>query len=176
VKVKEKEKGKEKCSPQDGQEPLAAPKPAGLEVTLRGLVSMHDPLQTSILYAAPVDRDGSLYAFCNRLRSIFSDAGFLAPDTRPLLLHATIVNTIYVPGVRERSGGGRGGAGHGKNRAKMVIDARGVLEAFRDWTWVEAMRLERVAICRMGAQRVGDAEGGEAGDEAYAIEGEVEMP
>jgi activating signal cointegrator complex subunit 1 len=154
----------------------AAPELAGLEITLRGLKSMHDPSQTSILYTAPVDSDGSLYAFCNRLRSIFLDAGFLNPDTRPLLLHATLLNTIYVPRVREQSEDASGRARHGGNRARMVIDARDMLETFKEWTWMENVRIEKVAICRMGAQRVRDAEGRETGDEVYVVEGEVEMP
>jgi activating signal cointegrator complex subunit 1 len=154
----------------------SAPESVGLEITLRGLESTHDPSQTSILYAAPLDSDGSLYTFCNRLRSIFLDAGFLIPGTRPLLLHATLLNTIYVPGIRGESGDASGGAGHGGNRARMVIDARGMLETFKEWTWVESVRIEKVAICRMGAQRVRDVEGNESEDEMYVIEGEVKIP
>jgi activating signal cointegrator complex subunit 1 len=146
-----------------------APKPVGLRITLRGLVSMHDPVQTSILYAPPVDEDGSLYVFCNRLRSVFLDTGFLIPETRPLLLHASIVNTIYA------QGGQRGGGRHGRKRTKMVIDARGLLETYKEKTWVNA-RLEKVAICRMGAQKIRDVHGRETGDEAYVIESEIEMP
>jgi len=131
-----------------------------LNITLRGLKSMHPPAKTSILYSSPTDPDGRLFAFCCALRASFSD--FLVQEDRPLLLHATIVNTVYVPGVRE-SGGAR--AGHGKSRAKMMIDAREVLERYAEATWMEGCRVEKVAICRMGAQRRRDEEGRETGEE-----------
>ena len=77
------------------------------------------------------------------------DAGFLVKDERPLLLHATLVNTIYVPGVR----GSRG-------------DARDVLGRYEDTVWGRG-RVEKVVICRMGAKKRQD------GSEAYVVEGEV---
>jgi activating signal cointegrator complex subunit 1 len=152
--------------------PIAAPTPQQLKITLQGLKSMHPPAQTSILYSSPSDPDSRLYAFCNALRAAFAD--FLVPDDRPLLLHATIVNTVYVPGVRE--GSGAAGAGRGKNKAKMTIDAREVLERYAEVVWVQDCRVEKVAICRMGARRVRDAEGREMGEEEYVVEGEVGMP
>jgi len=149
------------------QEPRPAP-PAP-KITLRGLESMHAPSQTSILYSSPADPDGRLYAFCSALRAAFAD--FLVPDDRPLLLHATVVNTVYVPGVRER-----GSAGHGKQRAKMTIDAREVLERYAETVWMEDCGVERVAVCRMGARKIRDKDGRETGDEEYVVEGEVEIP
>jgi activating signal cointegrator complex subunit 1 len=143
-----------------------------LQITLRGLNSMHDPAKTSILYTAPSLPSDQLYAFCNRLKDAFAE--FLVQENRPLLLHATILNTVYVPGVRDRSGGQ--GAGHGKNKAKMTIDARGLLERYTEFVWMEDVRLEKLAICRMGARRVKDAEGRETGEEEYVVEGEAELP
>jgi len=71
---------------------------------------MHAPTKTSIIYTSPQDSENHLQTFCQSLKTVFSDAGLLAKDERPLLLHATLVNTIYVPGVR-----GKGGKeGHGK--------------------------------------------------------------
>jgi activating signal cointegrator complex subunit 1 len=134
-----------------------------LSVTLRGLKSMHTPSKTSILYSSPVDEDLRLYAFCQRLREIFTEAELLVQEDRPLLLHATIVNTVYVPGVR-------GKGGHGKNRAKLTIDAREILEDYEDFEWMSNVRVEKVAICKMGAQK------NEDGEEEYVVEGEVEMP
>jgi activating signal cointegrator complex subunit 1 len=153
--------------------PAAAATPQPLKITLRGLKSMHPPSKTSVLYSSPVDPDGRLYTFCSSLRAAFSD--FLAPDDRPLLLHATIVNTVYVPGVRESSGG-QAGAGHGKQKAKMTIDAREVLERYEETVWMEECRVEKVAVCRMGARKIRDKEGRDTGEEEYVVEGEVEIP
>jgi len=85
------------------------------------------------------------------------------------------VNTVYVPGVRERSGG-QAGAGHGKQKAKMTIDAREVLERYEETVWMEECKVEKVAIFRMGARKVRDKEGRETGEEVYVVEGEVEFP
>ncbi|PSS20510.1 hypothetical protein M430DRAFT_34768 [Amorphotheca resinae ATCC 22711] len=128
-----------------------------LRVTLRGLESMQNPDKTSVLYAAPVDGDLRLQRFCGRLKEAFSAAELLVPDTRPLLLHATIVNTVYV-------------AGRGRSKGRLTIDAREVLERFEEHEWMSDVRLENVAICRMGARKLDD------GDEEYVVEGQVELP
>ena len=135
-----------------------------LKVTLRGLTSMHTPSKTSILYSAPVDEDHSLQSFCQKLKDSFSEAELLVSDTRPLLLHATIINTIYVPGVKGKV------SGHGKNRAKLTIDARDILEKYEEFEWMSDVRVEKVAICKMGAKNLED------GNEEYEVEGEVNMP
>jgi activating signal cointegrator complex subunit 1 len=143
-----------------------------LNVTLRGLKAMHPPPKTSILYSAPEDPDGRLYRLCAKLKEVFSE--FMVQDTRPLLLHATILNTVYVPGIREKSSGS--GAGHGKNKAKMTIDAREILERYSEFAWMEDVKIEKVAICRMGAKRMKDEKGVETEDEEYIIESAVELP
>jgi len=73
-----------------------------LKIDLKGLVSMHPPHKTSILYIAPADRSDRLYPLCVALQKLFADAGLLLPDDRPLRLHATIVNTIYVKSRKQR--------------------------------------------------------------------------
>jgi len=142
--------------------PVLVPPP--LDITLRGLESMHDPAKTSVLYAAPVDEERSLYDFCVKLREAFIAADLLVPDTRPMLLHATILNTVYVVGRRS------GGSGHGKSRARLTIDAREILHRYQDFQWVTGARVEKVAVCRMGAKEM------EGGDEEYVVEGEVALP
>ena len=139
-------------------------KPNELKVTLRGLTSMHTPSKTSILYAAPMDEDQTLQSFCQKLKDAFTEAELLVPETRPLLLHATIVNTVYVPGVKGK------GSGYGKSRAKLMIDARDVLEKYEEFEWMCDVRIEKVAICKMGAKKLED------GGEEYEVEGEVDMP
>lgn len=135
-----------------------------LKITLRGLQSMQTAPRTSVLYTSPVDADKRLYSFCDRLRSAFADAGCLVKDKRPLLLHATLVNTVYVPGARAT------GPGHGQRRPRLTFDAREVLKAYEGMCWMRDVRVEKVAICRMGAVKQGD------GEEEYGIEGELEMP
>lgn len=152
-----------------GDASAASPHPTvkALEITLRGLVSMHDPTSTSVVYAAPVDASGQLGRFCQALKDAFGSAGLLVPDTRPLLLHATMVNTVYVPGVRK----GGGGAGHGKRKARLTMDVRDVLDRYADTTWMEGCRVEKIAVCRMGAKK--DLQ---TGEELYVVEGEVDVP
>ena len=135
-----------------------------LSITLRGLATMHAPEKTSILYSSPVDEDQRIQMFCQRLKDAFSEAEMLVKDTRPLLLHATVVNTIYVPGIKGK------GSGHGRNRAKLTLDAREILDDYEEFEWMKDVRVEKVAICRMGAQKT------EGGEEEYIVEGEVEMP
>jgi activating signal cointegrator complex subunit 1 len=89
--------------------------PGPLTVSLRGLVPMQSPRQTSILYATPVDATGRLQKFSEGLKSAFGEGeeACLVKDSRPLKLHATIVNTIYA------KSGGRGGSGKGKKGAHV---------------------------------------------------------
>jgi activating signal cointegrator complex subunit 1 len=140
-----------------------------LRVTLQGLKSMHDPTSTSIMYAAPVDPSGQLQTFAEALRDVFTASEFLIAESRPLLLHATIVNTVYVPGVR---GVGRG---QGKRKGKLTLDVRDVLERYKGCEWMRDVRLEKLAICRMGAKKEVDGEGRETGEEAYVVEGERDL-
>ncbi|KAK8107773.1 kinase A anchor protein [Apiospora kogelbergensis] len=82
------------------------PLPQQLSVTLRGLHSMQSSLsKAAVLYSPPVDTDGTLQKFCESVKQTFQLAGIMAEEERPLLLHATILNTIYVKGEK---GGGTG--------------------------------------------------------------------
>ncbi|PQE07725.1 activating signal cointegrator 1 complex subunit 1 protein [Rutstroemia sp. NJR-2017a BVV2] len=168
--------------------PKTQPTPQPLTITLRGLHSMHSPSSTSILYAAPISSPpDTLLTLCERLRERFMDAGFMMREERGLKLHATVVNTVYVKGGRDMGKGGRGrgrgrgggggtsggkgdwGRGHGQRKAKITFDAREVLERYKDFEWMRDIRVEKVAICRMGAKK------GEGGEEAYEVEAEVDM-
>jgi activating signal cointegrator complex subunit 1 len=130
----------------------------GLSISLRGLHSMTSASRTSVLYAPPTDAEGILYKFCQQLRQPFSDTGLMADDGRPMLLHATVINTIYVKG--------RGG---GRRKEKLMLDARDLLTKYEDHVWDEDMPISRVAVCRMGAKKLDD------GDEVYEVEGEIDL-
>ncbi|KAI0378305.1 kinase A anchor protein [Hypomontagnella monticulosa] len=141
------------------KEPLGPTSPL-LTVTLKGLHSMQKTAsKASVLYAPPTDSEGILLRFCESLRSSFQEAELIAVEDRPLLLHATIVNTIYVKGNR------RGG----KRHEKLTIDARGILDRYDDFVWMEDVPVEKIAICRMGAKKQDD------GDEAYEVEAEIDL-
>ncbi|ETS77450.1 hypothetical protein PFICI_11324 [Pestalotiopsis fici W106-1] len=133
-----------------------------LSVTLKGLHSMQSASKASTLYSSPVDADGALQRFCEKLKAAFEEAGFMMSDKRPLLLHATIVNTIYIKGRRHQGGG--------KKREKITIDARGILDRYEDNVWMENVPIEKIAICRMGAKETEDGQ-----DQAYEVEAEIDV-
>lgn len=140
------------------KEPSGPPPPL-LSVTLKGLHSMQPAAsRSSVLYAPPVDNEGTLLRFCESLRTTFQEAELMPVENRPLLLHATIVNTIYVKG-RNR----------GKRHEKLTIDAREILDRYEDFVWMEEVPVEKIAICKMGAKKQED------GDEAYEVEAEIDL-
>jgi len=102
------------------------------------------------------------------LRTLFTDAGYILPDDgRGLLLHATIVNTIYARQGRRSAGGGRSGRGRGRGKdgrgrgkdGKVRFDARGVVGRYEGFEWMRDVRVERIAICEMGPREVEGREG-----------------
>jgi activating signal cointegrator complex subunit 1 len=148
--------------------PLVALAP--ITIDLKGLASMHDPQNTSILYIDPSDATHRLYPFCLALQKIFREEGVLLPDDRDLKLHATIVNTIYAKGKNNRS------QGHGPHaNAPLKFDARALLEEYEDFVWAEGVVLDRIAICEMGAKKRVDGEGNVVGEE-YTEVASVDLP
>lgn len=93
--------------------------------------------------------------------------GLMTEEGRPLLLHATIVNTIYVKGrgSKEKGRGGR--------RERLMVDARDVISRYGDHVWLENMPVTKVSLCRMGAKKMREEESLVEGDEAYEVEAEV---
>lgn len=137
---------------------------SSLSLTIRGLHSMQPAAKATVLYAPPTDPAGILYDFCKLLQKPFQDNGLMIDENRPLLLHATIINTIYV-----KNSGGSGGA-RGKRREKLTIDARDVLSRYDDYIWAEDVPVTRVALCRMGAKPIEGTD-----DAAYEVEADVEF-
>ena len=90
----------------------------------------------------------------------------MVPETRPMKLHATVVNTIY---AREaKSGKKRWGKGSGK------FDARELVERYREFEWARDVRMEKVSICEMGAKKV--LEGEVVVDQVYTEVASVPLP
>ncbi|PTB61816.1 hypothetical protein BBK36DRAFT_1130967 [Trichoderma citrinoviride] len=138
-----------------------SPRSDGLTLTMRGLHSIQPPAKAAVLYASPSEPEGILYDFCKRLQRPFQEAGLMIDENRPLLLHATIINTIY---VKSNSGSG----GRGKRRERLTIDARSLLSRYDDYLWADKMPITRVALCRMGAKPIPGTD-----DAAYEVEAEV---
>lgn len=185
-----------KLSPRQGterggedEEEGEAPPQQPLLIALRGLASMQTPSKTSVLYARPADDQGEggaggvLQAFCEKLRAVFLDAGLVQDDShRPLLLHATVLNTIYAkkekkkkdaaPGEEGAGGAKRRGRG-GRRGEKLTFDAWPVIDRYEGHVWMEGFAVEKVALCRMGAKKVVVA--GVVEDEAYEAVTEVEF-
>ena len=139
-----------------------------LKVALTNLSPMQSPASTSNLYASP-NPSHPILPFAQRLHDRFLAASFLLPpsNNRSLKLHATLVNTIYVK--KSTGGKNRWGKGSGK------IDARKIIEKWGETTWAEDLRIEKVAICEMGAKKMEDAEG-KVVDECYIEVASVELP
>ena len=108
--------------------------------SLSGLHSMHSPSSTSILYAAPDDPTSRLQNLCIAIREAFTSAGLLIQEERPLLLHATIVNTLY---DRLRKG-----------QPRKCVDAMELIVKYAGFEWVKDVRIERVSVCKMGARKI----------------------
>ena len=51
----------------------------------------------------------------------------------------------------------------------MRFDATSLIEAYKDFVWAEDVRIDRVQICKMGAQKILHEETGEIVDEKYEV-------
>lgn len=137
---------------------------SNIGLTLTGLHSMQKPDRATVLYAPPLDPDGVLQHFAEEIKTIFKDAGLLVPENRPLLLHATIVNTTYVKKDRRK----------GKKWDRIIIkDAQAIMDRYEEQAWMKAMSLDKIAICRMHAKPV--EENGAVLDAKYEVEAEIDI-
>ena len=140
--------------------------PPPLSISLTGLSAFPEPRKATVLHAQPHDPTNRLYYFCLALRQNFLDAGFMAPEDRPLVLHATLVNTVYSKSDKER----KGETGRGVGR--ISVDARGLMRSLNGregrederarregvgrFVWAEGVVVGGVRICGMGAKAVED--------------------
>jgi activating signal cointegrator complex subunit 1 len=130
-------------------------------ITLKGLHTFQKADKATVLFAPPSDQAGVLHGFSEKIKALFKETNLLAPDDRPLLLHATIVNTIYVKGNRRKRGD-----------RTFVADGQAIMDRYEDQVWLDNSPLEKIAICRMSAKPV--EENGVVVDAAYEVEAEVE--
>lgn len=155
-----------------------------LTVDVEGLLPMHRPQDTSVLYAEPRDASARLGDFAGRINKAFEEVGRgLGNDKRGLKLHATVLNTIYAAkAMRKRARENRGmGNDHGEQTLlrpsanpsrNLRFDARELIDRYKGFVWAQDVTIDRVCICKMGARKVwsGGVEGvGEVVDEVYEV-------
>lgn len=141
--------------------------PPQVLINLKGLHPMQKAEKATVLYAPPSDPDGILQGFGEKVKAQFKEADLLAPSDLPLLLHATIVNTIYVKGRNKH------GAGKKKWERTIIQDAQSIVDRYEDQLWVEGLPLNKIAICRMSAKPI--EKDGVVVDAAYEVEAEVDF-
>ncbi|KAL8835803.1 MAG: hypothetical protein Q9176_006684 [Flavoplaca citrina] len=68
------------------------------------------------------------------------------------------------------------GKGRSKGKKRIVkFDARGLLERYKEFEWVKDVKIEKVAICELGAKKVIDGKGVVVGEE-YTEVASVSLP
>lgn len=144
-------------------------------INLAGLNALPAQKSASVLYAKPIQDTSSstptppLSPFASALRQQFIDAGLMKLEyvndaarqrvPRPLLLHATIANTLYAPKPRRRPARGGFRGARSNNNDKLTIDTTELLYAFNQPTpfvWAKNIPIDRVCICEMGAKPLAD--------------------
>lgn len=134
-----------------------------LTVDLRSLKAMRNPTKTSVLYLIPRDPFGRLQSLAQYALDAFTSAGLCHP-ARPLRLHATVYNTRYIAPRRD-----------GREARSPQVDARALISEYKEHVWAQKVRLERIAICQMGAEKVRD-EAERVIDEVYREIASIRLP
>lgn len=172
--------------PHDDAAATSAYKP--FTISLESLHALPRARAATVLHAAPVDPTFRLYPFCELLRDKFLEAGFLQGETqkenpppqqgdppsvsvndkpskakvRPLLLHATVVNTIYIKGRKPRNGPGNG---KGRKNDRYAFDAGDILAHYRDY-YVDSERTTPRSACAKVTPQAKEGASGDGGSDA----------
>lgn len=130
-----------------------------LVVSLQGLQAFPNPRKATVLHCPPQDPTARLYPFSLRLKQRFIDVGLMESENRPLVLHATIVNTVYAKKDRR----------HETRRTGTIsFDATEIMRKYNEeggfqqgspsgaFVWAKDILIDRVRICEMGAKAVDD--------------------
>ena len=139
-----------------------------LVISLQGLQAFPGPHKATVLHCPPHDPTSRLYPFCLKLKQIFTEAGFLEPETRPLVLHATIVNTVYARNDRRYEKRRMGSISFDATEIMRTYNEKVGIEtgnAAGEFVWANDILIDRVRICEMGAKMVEDERLGQA----YAV-------
>ena len=140
---------------------LSRPKMCGepLTISLRGLQAFPKPDKATVLHCPPHDPSSRLYPFCLRLKQKFVDAGFMEPDDRPLVLHATIVNTVYAKPDRRHEKRRMGTIAFNATEMMRIYNEKAGIEVdgvSGNFVWASDILIDRVSICEMGSRLVDD--------------------
>jgi activating signal cointegrator complex subunit 1 len=130
-----------------------------LVISLQGLQAFPRPDKATVLHCPPRDQTSRLYPFCLKLKQIFTEAGLLEPETRPLVLHATIVNTVYAKNDRRYEKRRTSSISFNATEIMRTYNEKMGIEdgnAAGEFVWANDILIDRVRICEMGAKRVED--------------------
>lgn len=153
------------------------PEASPFSTTLSGLHSMGSPSSTTVLYSLPEDPAARLHNLCTAIREVFKSANLLVHEDRPLLLHVTIINTIYnrpQSHVDQKGESELDGSNQKSNRRPKRIDATELIEKYARVEWAKDFRVEKVSICKMGAQKI--VKDGMVVDSEYSELCHVDLP
>lgn len=143
--------------------PPSAPIPP-LTTSLVSLSVFPTPSSARVFYARPSPASVShrLLAFGNLIRQRFRAAGLIT-ETRPLTLHATVANLIYVKSSQQGGrGGGNRGRGRGRGKDAGTVDAREILDFFASKACMARRKLDAEEGRKDGGGK-GDGSGQEEG-------------
>lgn len=150
--------------------PLPASSPPIIDLTSLSPLPPNAPARCTALYISPSPLS-PLQTLGTAIRDRFIDAGLVVaePKRRELLLHATVMNTIYASdgrrgkGTCQQEGDGKGGGGKNKRGKRVTVDARRLLQpgeggeegqGWKDTVWASEVKVGRVGIFEMGAKKV----------------------
>jgi activating signal cointegrator complex subunit 1 len=139
--------------------PRPNPPAEPLVISLRGLQAFPEPHKATVLHCPPHDQTSRLYPFCLKLKQIFTEAGFLEPETRPLVLHATIVNTVYTRKDRRHEKRKMGSISFNATEIMRTYNEKAGIKAGNaagEFVWANDILIDRARICEMGAKIVED--------------------
>ena len=135
--------------------------PQPLIIDLVGLKPLPSASKATVLYiepAAGASRE-RLQRFVQGVKNAFVEAepALLMEERKgreEVLLHATVVNTIYA----------RKGARKGKGRERVTMDVRGLVSSYEgaerkgsglgNTLWAKGVEVGRLCICEIGAEKV----------------------
>jgi activating signal cointegrator complex subunit 1 len=136
-------------------------------------------------FLVPDDRPLKLHATI--LNTIYAKAGGKKQHIdNTLASNSAIPGSSLTPGAKNVGAGDQTSTstetrpdrsrGHGPNaKAPIRIDATSLLQRCKDMVWAADVRIEKIAICKMGAQKITDEQGNVV-DECYEEVASVELP
>ncbi|KAJ4368783.1 hypothetical protein N0V83_005865 [Neocucurbitaria cava] len=139
-----------------------------LTINLESLVPMQAPHKTSILYAEPRDKTQRLGVFAEEVRS----SADLEPTQHNGDAEAGAEDTHSQDTNEEQASSAAGSSSSHGPEAKswLRFDARHLIDSYKHFVWADEVRVDRVQICKMGAQKIySEDSDGVVVDERYEV-------